>query len=46
MEDEALTMKELFAAYYIARAGVIEKFIKESYIEDYGKLRNIWDRYI
>jgi len=35
VEDEALTMKELFAAYYIARAGVIEKFVKESYIEDY-----------
>lgn len=35
VEDEALTMKELFAAYYIARAGVIEKFIKETYIEDY-----------
>lgn len=35
VEDEALTMKELFAAYYIARAGIIEKYVKESYIEDY-----------
>lgn len=35
VEDEALTMKELFAAYYIARAGIIEKYVKEPYIEDY-----------